>query len=92
MTSIRIGDTKKVLAYYERAYSEFQQMNCRTIAKEFIRAIEPCKQVKHPYNGKAPAGSAPGTEKNPEATKPNWWPPGIIHKEPDHLKKKCMLV
>ncbi|EKV04048.1 hypothetical protein PDIG_91350 [Penicillium digitatum PHI26] len=91
MVSLRIGDTSKVTAYYERAYREFQQLNCRAIAKEFIRAIEPLKQVKHPYNGKTPVGSASGTERNPEATKPNWWPPGVMHKEPDHLKKEYRL-
>lgn len=53
------------------------------IAKAFIGLIEPKKQVKHPYhpyNGKTPAGSALGTKKDPEASKPEWWPPGVMHK------------
>ncbi|CAI7656380.1 unnamed protein product [Penicillium crustosum] len=84
----KIGDTQKIMAYYERAFSEFQQLNCRALAKAFICAIEPHKQSRHPYNGTAPRGSAPGIERNPEATKPQWWPPGVSHKEPDHMRKK----
>ena len=92
MVSIRIGDTKKVMAYYECALEHFQQVNCRMIAKAFICLIEPKKQVKHPYIGKVPAGSALGTKKDPEASKPEWWAPGVMHKEPDHLKKERMFV
>lgn len=80
------------MAYYERAYSDFQQLNCRMIAKEFVRAIEPMKQVRRPYIGKAPEGFPSGIKKNPEATKPEWWPPGVMHKEPDHMRKECMFV
>lgn len=91
MIPLRIGDTPKVLAYYEGALKHFQQLNCRMVAKAFIKFIEPRKQVRHPYNGgKPPAGSAPGTTGDPEKTKPLWWPPGVMHKEPDHLRKECM--
>lgn len=93
MVPLCIGDTPKVLAYYEGALKHFQQLNCRMVAKAFIKFIEPRKQVKHPYNGgKAPAGSAPGTTGDPEKTKPEWWPPGVMHKEPDHLRKECTFV
>lgn len=92
MIPLRIGDTAKVLTYYEGALKHFQQLNCRMVAKAFIKFIEPRKQVRHPYNGgKPPAGSAPGTTGDPEKTKPEWWPPGVMHKEPDHLRKECML-
>ncbi|CAG8908528.1 unnamed protein product [Penicillium egyptiacum] len=83
----RIGDTQNVIAYYERAFYEFQQLNCRTIAKAFICAIEPRKQSKYPYSGKPP-GSAPGTRCDPEKTKPEWWPSDVQHKEPDHIMKE----
>lgn len=93
MVPLCIGDTPKVLAYYEGALKHFQQLNCRMVAKAFIKFIEPRKQVKHPYNGgKAPAGSAPGTTGDPEKTKPEWWPPGVMHKEPDHLRKECTFI
>lgn len=89
-TSIRVGDSTKILNYYEGALKHFQQLNCRMVAKAFIKFIEPRKQVRHPYNGgKPPAGSAPGTTGDPEKTKPEWWPPGVMHKEPDHLRKEC---
>ncbi|OQD97643.1 hypothetical protein PENSOL_c011G06425 [Penicillium solitum] len=91
-TPLEIGDTKNVMAYYRNALNNFQQLNCRMIAKAFIKFIEPRKQVKHPYNGgKLPLGSAPGTTVDPEKTKPEWWPPSIIHKEPDHLRKEYRI-
>ncbi|KAJ6003593.1 hypothetical protein N7522_006285 [Penicillium canescens] len=58
---LRIGDTKNVMAYYRRSLERFQQLNCREVAKAFIKLIEPRKQVKHPYCGKAPIGSQPAS-------------------------------
>lgn len=95
MVALAIGHTEKVLEYYETALKHFQQINCRLIAKAFIKFIEPRKQVKHPYNGGRPrAGAPPGEKGDPEKTKPEWWPAGVQHKEPDHLKKdrKCRPV
>ncbi|KAK2761183.1 hypothetical protein FQN54_001704 [Arachnomyces sp. PD_36] len=86
--TIEIGDTEKILAFYDSAFRALQQLCCRQIAKAFIKVIEPRKQVKHPYNGgKPPPGSAPGEKGDPEKTKPDWWPSLVTHKEPDHLKK-----
>ena len=82
--ALMIGDTEKVMAYYDTALKHFQQLNCRKTAKAFIKVIEPRKQVKHPYNGGK--GSA-GEKGDPEKTKPEWWPKGVIHREPDHLRK-----
>lgn len=87
---LEIGDTKKVTAYYENAFRRLQQLNCRLLAKNFIKLIEPRKQVKHPYNGGRPrAGAPPGEKGDPEMTKPDWWPRDVIHREPDHLRKEC---
>ncbi|KAJ5507048.1 hypothetical protein N7527_009191 [Penicillium freii] len=91
MVPLRIGDTQNVMAYYERALQHFQQLNCHMVAKAFIKFIEPRKQVRHPYNGGKPPGSAPGTTGDPERIKPEWWPPGVMHKEPDHLRKKYCI-
>ncbi|KAF9894056.1 hypothetical protein FE257_009029 [Aspergillus nanangensis] len=89
MVGLEVGDTEKVLEYYENALKHFQQLNCRQIAKAFIKFIEPRKQVKHPYNGGKPrAGAASGEKGDPEKTKPEWWPAGVVHKEPDHLRKE----
>ncbi|KAJ9268401.1 hypothetical protein DTO212C5_5553 [Paecilomyces variotii] len=90
--ALEIGDTEKVAAYYEMALKHFQQLNCRQMAKAFIKFIEPRKQVKHPYNGgRPPPGAQPGEKGDPEKTKPEWWPSGVVHKEPDHLKKDQRL-
>jgi Protein of unknown function (DUF2841) len=89
LISLEIGDEDKVKAYYEMAFKNLQQLNCRQMAKAFIKFIEPRKQVKHPYNGgRPPPGAPPGQKGDPEKTKPDWWPPGVVHKEPDHLKKE----
>lgn len=89
---LEIGDSEKILLFYENAFRALQQLNCRQIAKAFIKVIEPRKQVKHPYNGgKPPAGAAPGEKGDPEKTKPDWWPTGVTHREPDHLKKPGMI-
>ncbi|PYI13499.1 hypothetical protein BO99DRAFT_407463 [Aspergillus violaceofuscus CBS 115571] len=85
-TILRLGDTETLRHYYERAFEKFQQLNCRVIAKAFIKLVEPRKQVNHPYNGRRTSASA-SQRIDPELTKPNWWPAGVTHKEPDHLFK-----
>lgn len=91
---IRVDDEVRLKKYYEKAFEAFQQLNCRVIAKAFIKLVEPRKQVNYPYNGRR-ASSSPGGEKraDPELTKPPWWPVGVTHKEPDHLLKagKCLF-
>ncbi|KAM0112873.1 hypothetical protein ACP6JB_001372 [Aspergillus fumigatus] len=90
IVGLKIGDTPKVLEYYERSLKHFRQFNCREVAKAFIKFIEPGKQVKHPYNGgKPPAGAPPGNKGDPEKIKPEWWPADVVHKEPDHLRRNC---
>ncbi|OKL58039.1 hypothetical protein UA08_06737 [Talaromyces atroroseus] len=85
---IRVDDEARLKKYYEKAFEGFQQLNCRVIAKAFIKLVEPRKQVNYPYNGRR-ASSSPGGERraDPEMTKPPWWPAGVTHKEPDHLLK-----
>ncbi|QGA22148.1 hypothetical protein EYB26_009862 [Talaromyces marneffei] len=85
---IRVDDEARLKKYYEKAFDSFQQLNCRVIAKAFIKLVEPRKQVNYPYNGRR-ASSSPGGERraDPEMTKPPWWPVGVTHKEPDHLLK-----
>lgn len=94
--TLPIGQTKLLNTYYKRALEDFQQLNCRLIAKVFVKLVEPRKQVKFPYNGKRslPGSSqVPGMDQaqaksDPEKTKPGWWPEGVKHKEPDHLPKR----
>ena len=87
--SIPIGDTKGVICYYKSALQHFQQLNCRVIAKAFIKFIEPHKRANHPYRGRK---TTDGSNGDPEKTKPEWWPPHIMHKEPDHMRKEGMLL
>ncbi|KAL2854875.1 hypothetical protein BJY01DRAFT_25947 [Aspergillus pseudoustus] len=85
-STVRVGQTKLLRKYYEMAFENFQQVNCKVVAKAWIKLVEPRKQVNHPYNGRINVSGS--TEvKNPEATKPKWWPSGVTHKEPDHLGK-----
>lgn len=86
-TVIRVGDRDLLRRYYEKAFEDFQQLNCRAIAKSYIKLVEPRKQVHFPYNGrKVIAGVSQRVD--PEQTKPAWWPVGVLHREPDHLLKR----
>ena len=72
--------------FYWKAFEKFQQLNCRHLAKAYIKGLEPRKQVNYPYNGwKLVSGKR--QKWGPEFTKPPWWPEEIQHKEPDHLPK-----
>jgi Protein of unknown function (DUF2841). len=72
---LRVGDKKQMLEYYEEAFEEFQQLNCRLLAKAIIKVIQPLKKSKYPYNGQV---------------MPPWWPRRVPHKEPDHMRKAGM--
>lgn len=85
--ALKIGDTAAVGEYFERQFKRIQQLNCKVIAKAWIKVVEPKKQSNHPYNGGKPD---PGGKADPEKTKPDWWPAGLRHKEPDHVKKDGM--
>lgn len=76
--------------YYEKAFEDFQQLNCRAIAKSYIKLVEPRKQVQYPYNGKKVI-SGVSQQVDPEQTKPGWWPSDVPHREPDHLLKRDRL-
>ena len=99
LVGIEIQDRDKLKEYLFDAFTSFQQINCRTLCKSWIRTIEPKKQVKHPYNGNLKVKGVPKFAANdvstlkdsdPEETKPNWWPSKeeCPHKEPDHIKKE----
>ncbi|KAJ5116012.1 hypothetical protein N7456_000360 [Penicillium angulare] len=89
-SAFKIGDSAAVRRYIEKAFEDFQQLNCRVIAKSWIKLVEPRKQVHFPYNGrKVIAGVSQRVD--PELTKPGWWPDGVLHREPDHLLKRDRL-
>ncbi|KAK4057452.1 hypothetical protein OIO90_001521 [Microbotryomycetes sp. JL221] len=60
--------------WYSKRLEILPQQVSKTIAKLWVKVIEPEKQSLHPYN-KGDAGA------------PDWWPRSIRHKEPDHLYK-----
>ena len=70
---------------------QLQQGEAKRIAKEWVRAFEPRKQHKYPYNGgdrKEEAIRIFGMDDPGALTKPPWWPKkGCRHKDPDHMKK-----
>lgn len=83
---IPIKDANILRQYYRQVFEKIQQINCRVLAKVYVRVVEPHKQAKYPYNGrKAVAGVK--QDLTPEESKPPWWPPGVRHREPDHLLK-----
>lgn len=77
--------------YYEKAFESLQQINCRILAKAYIKLVEPRKQVNYPYNGRKII-SGTSQQFDPELTKPAWWPSGVTHREPDHLLKPGRLL
>ncbi|KAI9167492.1 hypothetical protein HJFPF1_03620 [Paramyrothecium foliicola] len=80
---IKIGDSQAVWSFYEQRFKNCQQTACKSIAKAWVKAVEPKKQTNHPYTG--------SDQKAPE-----WWPKPwgptkedkVRHKEPDHLYKR----
>ncbi|UZJ51066.1 hypothetical protein CBS101457_000386 [Exobasidium rhododendri] len=70
----RLDNLKARTTFLELRFSQLQQGMCKTVAKAWIKIIEPKKQTRCPYN-------------KGEEGKPKWWPEGVRHKEPDHLMK-----
>ena len=99
--SVRIGDTAQIEKIIDIRLRQMKQVNCKLVAKSWIKAKEPTKQTNYPYNGgplKEEASSIFGDANPGELTKPDWWPStdnwprkGCRHKEPDHLRKDGML-
>ncbi|KAL4936404.1 hypothetical protein BDV06DRAFT_93717 [Aspergillus oleicola] len=81
-----ISNQSLLRTYYEKAFDSLHQTNCRILAKAYVKLVEPRKQVSYPYNGHKNIAGVPH-KLDPEDTKPPWWPAGVIHREPDHLKK-----
>ncbi|PWN48800.1 hypothetical protein IE53DRAFT_176558 [Violaceomyces palustris] len=71
---VRFQNMAARTAFFELRFGQLQQGVCKTVAKAWIKIIEPKKQTRCPYN-------------KGEEGKPSWWPEGVRHKEPDHLMK-----
>ena len=84
---ILVSDKEALKRCYDTRFRQIQQLGCKTIAKAWVKVVEPKKQAHHPYNGGKRAKEL-GRDADGEVTKPDWWPPkGCRHKEPDHTKK-----
>jgi Protein of unknown function (DUF2841) len=70
----RIDDSQALEKFYEATFSHLQELAMKSILKAWIKEVEPKKSRKHPY-----------CKKN--ESKPDFWPDGVEHTEPDHLKK-----
>lgn len=81
LIALHPGNRDKCEEFFRLGFQAIQQIDCRFIAKRWIKKIEPKKQVRHPYNG------GRREPRDPERTKPQWWPPGVLHKEPDHIDR-----
>lgn len=84
--TIPINNKGLLRQYYEKVFQNLQQTNCRVIAKLYVKLVEPYKQAQYPYNGRKYV-TGRMQQFSPEETKPPWWPPGVTHREPDHLPK-----
>lgn len=60
---IKLHNRNELLGYYADAFHAhaLQQSNCRVIAKAFVKAVEPKKQARYPYNGGKKTIGADGT-------------------------------
>lgn len=74
LIEITLSNLASRTAFLSLRFGQLQQGVCKTVAKAWIKIIEPKKQTRCPYN-------------KGEAGKPAWWPAGVRHKEPDHLMK-----
>ncbi|GAA5900891.1 uncharacterized protein JCM6883_004688 [Sporobolomyces salmoneus] len=61
--------------WFTSRLSELSHKTDKIVCRSWIKAIEPHKQTRFPYQ-------------KGEETKPSWWPPQMRHKEPDHLAKQ----
>lgn len=71
---LHLSSKREIMNHLRACFRELQQLACKTIAKAWIKVIEPRKQTNYPYN-------------RGEDSKPFWWPSHIRHCEPDHLIK-----
>ena len=83
LIQLEIGKAEDVEHWIIEAFDAVQQVTCRLIAKLWIKKIEPKKQSAHPYNGGLPKDEV----KDPNRTRPSYWPLEVPHKEPDHIQK-----
>ncbi|OAV95696.1 hypothetical protein PTTG_26558 [Puccinia triticina 1-1 BBBD Race 1] len=82
-TTVSFSSPLSIASFLENKFRQLQQSTCKLVCKAWIKVVEPKKQRKFPY-------------RSGETSKPEWWPRGVVHREPDHLLKpdriKLMLA
>ncbi|KAI9661445.1 MAG: hypothetical protein M1829_006276 [Trizodia sp. TS-e1964] len=76
---VLISDKNRLTEFYDRRFKKLQQIHCKTVAKAWIKVLEPKKQSNFPYKLK-------------DEKKPPWWPQGVEHREPDHMPKTGRVI
>ncbi|CEP63247.1 uncharacterized protein LALA0_S07e05798g [Lachancea lanzarotensis] len=69
----------EVEKYLKSVFSMLRQLQCKAIAKAWIKVVEPRKKSRYPYI-------------KGELFKPYWWPSNVEHREPDHLRKPQRIM
>jgi hypothetical protein len=83
-----VGNNVAMDQWLKDAFHAVQQVSCRLVAKLWIKRIHFKKQSTHPYNGGFPRD----VPRDPERTKPYYWPHDVRHKEPDHITRDGLYV
>lgn len=78
VTKLPLNSQAYLEEYLDEAFRFLRQVPCKSIAKVWIKVIEPRKKTRHPYI-------------KGDLTKPEWWPRCVQHREPDHLQKEDRL-
>ena len=95
---IRIDDASRICGIIDARLRQMKQEHCKKVAKAWVKAKEPQKQSKYPYNGGSKKEDSIymfGDKMPGELTRPPWWcasegwqqGDGCRHREPDHQKK-----
>ncbi len=74
MMALTLSNRAEIHSHILLLLSFLSQSTLKLIAKHYIKHLEPRKQSLYPYC-------------KGDASKPDWWPKKIRHREPDHLNR-----
>ncbi|EFR02721.1 hypothetical protein MGYG_05719 [Nannizzia gypsea CBS 118893] len=88
MVPLEIGNEQQVKAYYESAFITFQEANCLSVVKAYIKLMESHETIDYSYNDDDEKGT-------PKGPKPGWWPKNLIYRGLDsqtQAEQICLLI
>ncbi|EED11716.1 conserved hypothetical protein [Talaromyces stipitatus ATCC 10500] len=88
-SSLEIGNTKEVTAYYKSAFRQLQTSDCRSLAEIFVESFATYEQANRPCNSGKEAVMFQGEES--QKSRPEWWPQDIKHEGPDDIMKESLI-